>query len=60
MLPVSAGSLLDYALAVLRAKTSFEVQLRERNGDLPAEQIIPNGKNLWAGLSAILDNLPSK
>ncbi|KAF9364582.1 hypothetical protein BGX34_001129 [Mortierella sp. NVP85] len=60
MQPVSPGSLLDYALATLRAKTSFEVQLREQNGDLPAEQIIPNGKNLWAGLSAILDNLPSK
>lgn len=55
----AAGSSIDYALSV-GVGAPFAVELRDtgRFGfNLPADQIIPSGKEVWAAFSAILDNL---
>ncbi|KAI7821038.1 hypothetical protein BC939DRAFT_398878 [Gamsiella multidivaricata] len=55
----ASGSSVDYALSV-GVGAPFAVELRDtgRYGfSLPASQIVPSGKEVWAAFTSILDNL---
>ncbi|KAF9364253.1 hypothetical protein BGX34_002076 [Mortierella sp. NVP85] len=55
----ASGSSIDYALSV-GVGAPFAVELRdtgEHGFNLPADQIIPSCKEVWAAFTAILDNL---
>ncbi|KAF9963000.1 hypothetical protein BGZ65_006716 [Modicella reniformis] len=58
----ASGSSVDYALSV-GVGAPFAVELRDRGEfgfSLPANQIIPSGKEVWAAFTYILDNLKTK
>ncbi|KAF9937764.1 hypothetical protein BGZ75_006190 [Mortierella antarctica] len=55
----ASGSSVDYALSI-GVGAPFAVELRDKGTygfSLPANQILPSGRETWAALAAILDNL---
>lgn len=55
-----SGDSVDYAYEVAKANYSMTVELRDqgRNGFiLPADQILPSGEEMWAGLAYLLKNM---
>ncbi len=57
------GISIDYALS-LGVGAPFTVELRDKNGHfgflLPADQILPSGKEMWEGFKYLLDNFKTE
>jgi len=55
----ASGSSTDYALSI-GVGAPFGIELREKgaaNFDLPADQILPSGQEIWEAFKYVLDNL---
>jgi carboxypeptidase A4 len=55
-----SGDSVDYAFEVAKATFSMTVELRDTGNYgfvLPANQILPSGEEMWAGLSYLLKNM---
>ncbi|OAL43810.1 hypothetical protein IQ07DRAFT_288497 [Pyrenochaeta sp. DS3sAY3a] len=55
-----SGDSVDYALENAKATFSMTVELRDTGNYgfvLPADQIVPSGEEMWAGLSYLLKNM---
>ncbi|KAJ4375924.1 hypothetical protein N0V83_001202 [Neocucurbitaria cava] len=55
-----SGDSVDYAFEVAKANYSMTVELRDTGTYgfvLPANQIVPSGEEMWAGLSYLLKNM---
>ncbi len=55
-----SGDSVDYANENAKATYSMTVELRDTGDNgfvLPADQIVPSGEEMWAGLSYLLANM---
>ncbi|KAF1951315.1 hypothetical protein CC80DRAFT_209461 [Byssothecium circinans] len=55
-----SGDSVDYAAEVANATYSMTVELRDTGSNgfvLPANQIVPSGEEMWAGLAYLLKNI---
>lgn len=55
-----SGDSVDYAYENAQAKYSMTVELRDTGNNgfvLPANQILPSGEEMWAGLAYLLKNM---